>query len=156
MPLVTNSDAPITLKQGANLGNFEVLDLSSLEDSPPLPVAGVSTQSSDADLSDVVAQLSPYVKGLDYPDGKPALLKLFAQHRQAFPGEPLELTNRVTHHIALQPDAKLSFVSSYRLPHSQQQVAQQKVDEWLEEGIIQEFHSPWNSPLFLVCKKDGT
>ncbi len=100
--------------------------------------------------------LSPYVKGLDYPDDKPALLKLFAQHRQALPGEPLELTNRVTHHIALQPDAQLCFVSSYKLPHSQRQVAQQKVDEWLEEGIIQKFHSPLNSPLFLVSKKDGT
>ncbi len=54
MPLVTNSGAPITLKHGVHLGNFEILDLSSLEDSPPLPVAGVSAQSSDADLSDVV------------------------------------------------------------------------------------------------------
>ncbi len=32
---------------------------------------------------------------------------------------------------------------------------QQKVDELLEEGVIQESHSPWNSPLFLVNNKDG-
>ncbi len=34
-------------------------------------------------------------------------------------------------------------------------MVQQKVDELLE-GVIQEYHSPWNSPLFLVAKKDGS
>ncbi len=157
--LVSNtSGAPITLKHGVLLGTFEVLDQSSLEEAPSLPVAGVSAQLSDDDLSDVMAQLAPHVKGLDYPDGKPALLKLLAQHRQAvaLPGESLGLTNRVTHHITLQPNAQPSFVPSYRLPHSQRQVVQQKVDELLEEGVIQESHSPWNSPLFLVGKKDGS
>ncbi len=33
---------------------------------------------------------------------------------------------------------------------------QWKVDELLAEGVIQESHSPWNSPLFLVSKKDGS
>ncbi len=43
--LVTNtSGASITLKQGVLLGTFEMFDPSSLEESSPLPVAGVSTQ----------------------------------------------------------------------------------------------------------------
>ncbi len=33
---------------------------------------------------------------------------------------------------------------------------QRKVDELLAEGVIQESHSPWNSPLFLVSKKDSS
>ncbi len=33
---------------------------------------------------------------------------------------------------------------------------QQKVDEVLAEGVIQESHSPWNSPPFLVRKKDDS
>ncbi len=71
-------------------------------------------------------------------------------------GEPLGVTTKVTHHIALQPGAKLSYVPSFRLPHSQRQVVQQKVDELLQEWVIQESQSPWNSPLFLVPKKDGS
>ncbi len=131
-----------------------MFDPSALEESSPLPVAGVSTQL-DEDLSDVVAQLSPHVKTLNYPKGKSALLKLLAKHRHdALSGEPLGLTNRLTYHIALQPDAKPSLVPSYRLPHRRQQVVQRKVDELLAEGVIQEYHSPWNSPLFLVSKKD--
>ncbi len=35
-------------------------------------------------------------------------------------------------------------------------MVQQRVDELLAEGIIQESYSPWNSPLFLVDKKDGS
>ncbi len=106
----------------------------------------------------MVAKLSPHVKALDYPEGKSALLKLLTKHRHAvaLPGEPLGLTNRLTHHIALQPDAKPSFVPSYRLPYSQRQVVQRKVDELLAEGVVQESHSPWNSPFFLVSKKDGS
>ncbi len=108
--LVTNtSGAPITLKQGV-LGTFEMFDSSSLEESYPFPVAGVRNKLVDEDLSDVVAQLSPHVKKLDYPKGKTALLKLLAKHRHgvAMPGEPLGLTNRLTHHISLQPDIKPS------------------------------------------------
>ncbi len=99
--LVSNaSGAPITLKQGVLLGNFEVFDPSSLEEPAPFPVAFVSVQPGDEDLSNVVAQLAPHVKTPDYPEGKPALLQLLAQYRYAvaLPGEPLGLTNRVTLH----------------------------------------------------------
>ncbi len=33
---------------------------------------------------------------------------------------------------------------------------EQKVAQLLAEGVIQESHSPWNSPLFLASKKDGS
>ena len=152
------SGAPVNLKQGVLLGQFEVFDPSSLEESSPFPVASVCAQQNDEDLSDVVAEIAPYVKTPDYPEGKTALLKLLAQHRPAvaLPGEALGLTTRVAHSITLQPDAKPSYVPSYRLPHSQRLVVQQKVDELLAAGVIQESHSPWNSPMFLVGKKDGS
>ncbi len=30
------------------------------------------------------------------------------------------------------------------------------IKEMLDQGVIQKSNSPWNSPLFLVAKKDGT
>ncbi len=72
--LVSNtSGAPITLKQGVLLGNFEVF-----EEPSPFPVACVSAQPGDEDLYDVVAQFATHVKTPDYPEGKPALLQLLA------------------------------------------------------------------------------
>ncbi len=111
----------------------------------------MNTQTSDVtDLADVIAPLMPHTNVLDYPDAKPALLNLLAQYRQAIalPVEPLGVTTQVTHHIALQPNSQPTYVPSYLLPRSQKQVIQQRVDELLEEGVIQEPHSPWNSPLF--------
>ncbi len=144
--LVTNKTvSPIHLKDGVALGTYEVLDLSSIEESLPLPVADVYAQTSDAtDLADVIVSLMPHVNVLDYPDAKPALLNLLGQYRQAIalPGEPFGVTTQVIHHIALQPNTQRTYVPSHRLPHSQKQVVQQKVDELLKEGVIQESHSP--------------
>ncbi len=145
--LVTNKrGSSITLKDGVLFGTFEVLDLSFTEEPLPLHVAGVNAQDADVtDLTEVMAHLRPHVNVLDYTEAKPALLNLLAQHRQAItsPDEPLGVTNKVTHHTALQPGAQSSYVPSYRLPHSQRQVLEQKVDELLQEGVIQESHSSW-------------
>ncbi len=56
--------------------------------------------------------------------------------------EPLGVTSTVTHYIALWPGVQPLYLSSYRLPHSQKQVFQQKVEKLLQEGVIQESHSP--------------
>ncbi len=158
--LVTNkTGSPVHPRDGVALGTYEVLDPSSIEEPLPLPVAGVHAQTSDVtDLADVMAQLMPHVNVLNYPEAKPTLLKLLPQYRQAIalPGEYLGVTTQVRHHISLQPNTQPTYVPSYRLPYSQKQVVQQKVDELLQEGVIQESHSTWNSPLFLVPKKDGS
>ncbi len=76
--LVTNkTGSSITLKNGVLLATYEVLDLFSLEESFPLPVAGVTAHDADVtDLTNVMAQLKSHVNVLDYPATKPALLQL--------------------------------------------------------------------------------
>ncbi len=119
--LVTNkTGSPTHFKDGVALGTYEVLDLSSTEESLPLHVAGVNAQTSDVtDFADVIAPLMSHVNVLDYPEAKSVLLKFLAQYRQAIalPGEPLGVTTQVTHHIALQPNTQPTYVPSYRLPH---------------------------------------
>ncbi len=44
----------------------------------------------------------------------------------------------------------------YKLPHSQIKLVEELIKGMLDQVVIQESNSPWNSPLFLVPKKDGT
>ena len=156
--LVTNTTGSfITLKDGVHIGTFTVVDETSFQDAAPL-IAAVSTQTPAHSFpSDLASQLETYVRVVDYPNEKPRLNDILQNHRQALalPGEPLGVTDRVQHRIDLKPDTRPIYVPSYRLPHSQRQVAHNLVEGMLKENIIKESHSPWNSPMFLVPKKDG-
>ena len=151
--LVTNlTGSSITLKDGVLLGTFTIHDSESLQDPVPC-VAAVSSQPSPTSSPE---ELKPHVQVMDFPDMNNSLLDLLVKHRTAFalPGEPLGVTHKVEHHIDLKPQTRPVYVPSYRLPHSQRQVAADLVQDMLQEGIIQESYSPWNSPLLLVKKKD--
>ena len=153
--LVTNlTGSSITLRDGLNLGSFSIYDANLLQD----PVTCVAAVSSQPTLTSSPEELEPHLQVMDFPDMKKCLLDLLVKHRKAFalPGEPLGVTNKVQHHIQLKPDSRPVYVPSYRLPHSQRQIAEGLVQDMLKEGIIQESYSPWNSPLLLVKKKDNS
>ncbi len=92
-------------------------------------------------------------------DLKSSLMDLLGQYHSvlAFLGEPLVVTDRAVHHIRLKADRKPLYIPAYHVPHSKKKKTVDKmVCNTLEQGVIQESHSPWNSPLFLVPKYDGT
>ncbi len=74
----------------------------------------------------------------------------------ALPGEPLGVKHCAEHHIKLKPGSNPVYINAYRLPHSQRQLMEELIKDMLDQGVVQESNSPWNSPLFLVPKKDGT
>ncbi len=89
---------------------------------------------------------------------KPTFLQVLKQYRGALdlPGESLEVTQSAEHHINLKPNSNPLYIHAYKLPHSKRAVVQQLISEKLEQGVIKESNSPWDSPLFLVPKKDGS
>ncbi len=74
----------------------------------------------------------------------------------AFPGDQFGVTTYAEHNIKLKPNSNTIYINAYKLPHSHRETVQKFVTEMLEQGVLQESHSPWNSPHFLVPKKDGT
>ncbi len=54
----------------------------------------------------------------------------------------------------LNPGTQQVYVAAYRLPHSQKATVDEMPQDMLDQGVIQNSCSLWNSPLFLVPKKD--
>jgi hypothetical protein len=57
--------------------------------------------------------------------------------------------------IHLEPGTVPINTCPYRLPESQRKGIDRQVTNLLEEGIIIESNSPWNSPILVVSKRVG-
>ncbi|PNF26465.1 hypothetical protein B7P43_G15375 [Cryptotermes secundus] len=69
------------------------------------------------------------------------------------PGDELSATNAAKHSITLVPGTTPINTERYRLLEAQKAEIEKQVDEMLEKDIIEQSHSPWNSPLLIVPKK---
>jgi hypothetical protein len=70
-------------------------------------------------------------------------------------GDKLSCTNAATRAIQLEPGVTPINIRPYQLPESQREETDHQVKQLLEDGIIAESDSPWNSPLLVVPKKVG-
>ena len=71
------------------------------------------------------------------------------------PGDRLSCTSAVKHTIHLEPGTVPINTRPYRLPESERKEIDRQVTNLLEEGIIVESNSPWNSPILVVPKRVG-
>ena len=158
--VVNTTGETIKLKQGVLLSQALAFDKQVVPEPLELPKSEVSTVAAISDNQEPgsVQTLDSLVTVVDYPENKPLLIKLLQRYRDviALPGEALGATDRTEHNIKLKPGTKPVYIPAYRLPHSQRKVVDEQIKEMLDQGVIQNSKSPWNSPLFLVPKKDGT
>ena len=71
------------------------------------------------------------------------------------PGDKLSCPNAARHTIQLQQGVTPIKTRPYRLPESQEEEIDRQVKQLVENGIISESDSPWNSPLLIVPKWAG-
>lgn len=68
------------------------------------------------------------------------------------PGDPLPLTNLIQHEIKTTDENPIN-TKQYRYPPIHQEEIKKQIKDMLAKGIIQESDSPYNSPLWIVPKK---
>ena len=158
--VVNTTGGPIKLRQGVLLSEALAYDRQVVSEPLDLPEPSVTSVCAPVskDSSVQTSALETLVTVADYPELKDSLMKLLKRHRDVFalPGEPLGATDRAEHHIKLKPGTNPIYIPAYRLPHSQRQVVEDQIKEMLEQDVIENSRSPWNSPLFLVPKRNGT
>lgn len=89
--------------------------------------------------------------------GKDEISQLTQKHRNLFsePNEKLTYTTKVVAEIRTISDTPI-YSKSYPYPTSLRQEVEDQVNKLLEDGIIRKSRSPYNSPVWIVPKKNDT
>ena len=95
---------------------------------------------------------------VDSPENNHDLIRVLNKHRKAvaLSGEKLGRTDVIEHRNNLIDNSKPAFVPNFRLPVSRKNIVESLIEDMESQGIIKESLFPYNSPLLLVPKKDGT
>jgi len=83
--------------------------------------------------------------------------RLFLRNHDVFSTnkEDLGRANNFEHNIKLKNKNPI-YKKQFRIPEAHQKALHNKIDEWQKIGIIEPCFSRYNSPIFIVPKKDGS
>ena len=83
--------------------------------------------------------------------------ELFIKNHDVFSKNKNDLgrANNFEHNIKLKAKDP-SYIKQFRIPEAHRSHLEEQIKEWLKIGIIEPTHSRFNSPIFVVPKKDGT
>ncbi len=90
-------------------------------------------------------------------DQKSKYVSLFLKNHDIFSDnkEDLGSANNFEHNIKLKDKLPI-YRKQFRIPEAHQHALHKQIDEWVKIGIIEPCWSRYNSPIFIVPKKDGS
>ena len=147
-------NAPVHLKKGTTVGcaeffHYPVVTVSESSNNINVPV---HCTQSDAE------RIAEDVGNIDFPEAKEKIMRLLTKYRSviALEGDNLGCTQVITHRINVPGDQPPLYIPAYRIPHSRRTAVNECVQNMLDEGIIAPSSSPWNFPIIMVPKSDGS
>ena len=145
----------INLKKNTRVADLEISDLPvQVQDMPSHQACTLQTNQQHQPPKTIPLKLPK----VGIPEAIPDLEDLLKRHSSILPTENgiLGHAHSMSHSIHLQPGAKPIYIPAYRLPHSRKDVLTTITNDMLNQDIIEPSTSPWNSPILLVPKKDGS
>jgi hypothetical protein len=123
-----------------------VAAIDSVQPPPPLPILSHEKQRFLKDLN------------LSVPEQeKDAYLELLLNNHDVFSKNVNDLGCATNHEHKIHLKNTLpTYTKQFPIPESYRDQLITQVKEWLKMGIVQPTNSPYNSPIFVVPKKDGT
>jgi putative transposase len=82
--------------------------------------------------------------------------KIILRHHDVISRDKFDLgrTNTLLHEISLKTDEPI-YVKQFKIPEAHRAEVEKHVAEWLKLGVVQPSRSKYNSPIFVVAKKNG-
>ena len=98
------------------------------------------------------------LKESDFGEFQEEVFKLLSNFSDiiALKGDKLGVTNVLKHRIVLEKGTKPIYIPAYRIPVKLKTEVENIIEEWEGEGVVEKSSSPFNFPLLVVPKKDGT
>jgi hypothetical protein len=161
MEIFNTGPEPVTLTRGQCIGQADNADGQALTPFKAEVVNSIaesqwksSRKCQQVSRSEEFEKLCRLEVPVEYKEKYRALL---AKHRDIFTVEKSDLgyCDTVLHKLFMKNQEPV-YIKQFCIPEAHHSYLQDQVREWLKLGIIQPSRSRYNSPVFLVQKKDGS
>jgi hypothetical protein len=154
--LVKNcSPCDILIEKNENIGQME-----NLQDSKFFPIDAKMFKLDSVKCKPIPETARQFIKDntqLNVPDSeKKAYLTLLYEHWETFSltKNDLGLCPKMPHDIELKSREPV-YVKQFPIPEAHMADIKSQLAEWLKLGVVEPCRSKYNSPIFVVAKKDG-
>ena len=149
IPVINPLDRPIKIKNNELLGNMHLHDedtIYTIDNNKNLNQSRQNKKFVASDIPDLEGKV-----------GQNEVLKLINTYRpiMSSEGEELGRTNLIKAYINTGKNSPI-YTKQYPISHKEKSIVNEVTDDMLNKQVIRNSTSPWNSPLILIKKKDGT
>ena len=153
---------PVELPRDMTIGVIENISMYEIAPiSPAILNAAAEKEYEEHRNKMVTAEKRKYIQQTADLKGVPAeyreeYLQVLLRHHEAFSDHKNDIgrARMLQHEIHLK-DPNPVYVKQFKIADTHKDYLEEQVREWLKMGIIESTLSRYNSPMFLVSKKDG-
>ena len=153
-PVDIKLDKSEIIGRSENINDCEFTQLNPLAFKTMEDIASVQTKKP---ISKEVEKFIQSNSKLSVPDcEKDKYLKLLCEHWETFSLDKhdLGLCKLLQHDIELKTKEPI-YVKQFKIPEAHMSEVKNQLTEWLKLGVVEPCRSKYNSPIFVVAKKDG-
>ena len=145
---------PRLIQKNEVLGNAEAVLPTNILALNELRTPNKGSGVKNAKMSEFIRK-NAKIEGSDTEKAK--YFSLFDKYPEVFSKDKNDLgrCDLLQHEIHLKTKEPV-YIKQFKIPEGHQQAVNEQVKEWLKLGIIQSSRSRYNSPIFVVKKKDGS